>query len=132
MAGPGSTLPLVGKGGMVLPRKLLVVPRKDRRRGGEGTEAPGPSSDPCRRETHLSQKGKQTVLVPGLGFMLASDRRVEAAERPRRPNMMSFLESKKVPTAHVGKHSRRFHPPGPQGKQEPGGGNVPSVGPASE
>lgn len=53
--------------------------------------------------------------------MLASDRRVEAAERPRRPNMMSFLESKKAPTAHVGEHSRRFHPPGPQGKQELGG-----------
>lgn len=67
MAGPGSTLPLVGKGGMVLPRKLLVVPRKDGRGGGEGTEAPGPSSDPCRRETHLSQEGKQT-LGPGIGF----------------------------------------------------------------
>lgn len=100
MAGPGSTLPPQGRGVGVGPlRKLSIIIGKDGPGGQEGV-------DPYRRETRLFQE--TGCLGLRLGFVLASDRSVEAVERPSHPNVMSFLKSEKALMAQTGSITGAF------------------------
>ena len=101
-------------------RKLSIIIGKDRPGGQEGV-------DPCCRETHLFQE--TGCLGLRLGFVLASDRSVEAAERPSHPNVMSFLKSKKALMAQTGSITGAFICQAPRASRRhgAGGGSVPSV-----